>query len=171
MVLLGDMVLLQDQLSPEYSGVEYASNASRELVRSHEKTGLPYVGVYPASVEEVSNYGVVKISNGLVEEIVEKPRVEDAPGRYVLCGRYIFPSNMKEVLEKYTVSEYGEMQSIRVLQHYMETSGLGVTKLDDMRMYDSGDPVLWLKSQIDHALRRRDIGNQMREWLSKRVTN
>ena len=171
LVLLGDMVLLQDQLGPQHSGVETASSASRELVDSFEDLGLPCVGVYPVGEEQLENYGVVRISDGLVNEIVEKPPLGEAPGKYILCGRYIFPENMKQLLLKYTVSEFGEMQSIKLLNHIMKEPGLQAVKLDHMEMYDSGDPLVWLKSQIDHALRRQDLEGDLAKWIKDRISD
>ncbi|MFL2966474.1 MAG: sugar phosphate nucleotidyltransferase [Candidatus Thalassarchaeaceae archaeon] len=171
LVLLGDMVLLQEQLGPKHSGSEYASSASSELVDAFESSGLPSVGVFPVEREEVCNYGVVRISKGLVEEIIEKPTIEDAPGNYVLCGRYVLPENTKEILQKYPISEFGELQSIQLLNHIMEDPGLCAVKLDHMKMYDSGDPLVWLKSQIDHALRRKDIGEDLSNWIEERLSD
>ena len=51
----------------------------------------------------------------------------------------------------------------------MENRGLNAVKFDNMSMYDSGDPVIWLKSQIDHALRRKDIGKELYEWFTERL--
>ena len=171
LVLLGDMVLLQEQLGPQHSGAENASSASRELVDSFEDSGLPCVGVISVGEEQLQNYGVVKISDGLVKKIVEKPSIGEAPGRDVLCGRYIFPKNTKQLLQKYTASEFGEMQSIKLLNHIMKEPGLKAVKLDHMEMYDSGDPLMWLKSQIDHALRRSDLGEDLVRWIKERISD
>jgi UTP-glucose-1-phosphate uridylyltransferase len=41
--------------------------------------------------------------------------------------------------------------------------------LDDCQWYDSGRPETWLQAQVDHALRRDDISESMREWLQDRL--
>ena len=171
LVLLGDMILLEHHFGPVHSGTEKASNASKELVSEFNRSGLPCVGIYPVEQGDVCNYGVVEISEGMIKQIVEKPSVEDAPGLHVLCGRYIFPEDTKEILQKYTAEEFGELQSIRVLTHIIQNHGLVGVKLDHMKMYDSGDPIVWLKSQIDHALRRDDIGSDLAKWIEERLLN
>ena len=120
-------------------------------------------------MEEVSNYGVVDISNQMVRGIVEKTDMKSAPSEYVLCGRYIFPGNTKKILEMYPVSEFGELQSIEILNHLIENGGLQAVKLEHVSMYDSGNPLSWLKSQIDHALRRKDLANSLKRWIEERV--
>ena len=169
LVLLGDMLLMENHLGPLHSGPKYGSSASSELVSMFSSSGTPVVGVCPVEREEVSNYGVVDISDGKVSEIVEKPDVESAPSEYVLCGRYIFPENTKEIIEMYPLSEFGELQSIEILNYLIENGGLHAVKLSHFSMYDSGNPLSWLKSQIDHALRREDLGNILKAWLEERI--
>ena len=169
LVLLGDMLLMDRHVGPPDSGPKHASSASSRLVNSFSKTGLPVVGVCPVEMEEVSNYGVVEISDDMVSRIVEKPDLDSAPSEYILCGRYIFPTNTKDILEMYPVSKFGEMQSIEILNHLIENVGLRAVKFEDIKMYDSGNPLSWLKSQIDHALQREDLGNSLKRWIEERV--
>lgn len=165
LVLLGDMLLLDEHVGPKSSGLQFASSASSKLVSMFERTGLPNVGIFPVHSEEVSKYGVVGLDDDMVVEIVEKPSLEDSPSEYVLCGRYVMPNHTSEILQQYPVSEFGEMQSIQLLNHFVENEGLQAVKLSQMMMYDSGDPLEWLKSQVDHALRREDIRNDFSFWL------
>ena len=169
LVLLGDMVILDRHLGPGHSGPEGASTASLELVKMYQENGLPGVGVCPVETDEIGNYGVVGISNGMAVEIVEKPSLSEAPSEYVLCGRYLLPENTGKILDEYPISEFGEMQSISLLNHLIGHGGLQAVKLDHMEMYDSGDPISWLKSQIDHVLKREDVGEKMSHWIRERI--
>ena len=169
LVLLGDMVIMDGDVSPKQSGVESASSASLSLVEVFESSGLPCVGVCPVESEHLGKYGVVGLSENRVIEIVEKPDGSEAPSNYVLCGRYVLPDNTAEILRKYPISEFGEMQSIHLLNHLIEEGGLMSVKLDEMKMYDSGEPLGWLKSQIDHALSREDFGEDLDTWIRSRI--
>tara|TARA_Y100001980_G_C14554804_1_gene342091 strand:- start:4265 stop:5161 length:897 start_codon:yes stop_codon:yes gene_type:complete len=169
LVLLGDMLVMEDNFAPSKSGPDYASNASRKLVIAHQNNGLPCVGVCRVEKDEVSNYGVVEVLDRMVSSITEKPSPDDAKSDMVLCGRYIFPENTSSILEKFPLSEFGEMQSIYVLNYLIENVGINAVNLEQMRMYDSGDPMSWLKSQIDHGLRREDTSSELYEWLIDRL--
>ena len=164
MVLLGDNILLDT-----FSGTKNytASNASKRLVEEYQKTSLPCVGL--SAVDDPENYGVVAMSGNLVKQIVEKPNRELAPSNLVLCGRYVFTEDTKDLLSKYSFEEYGELQSIAVQKHWMENNGLVGVELDGFQWYDSGAPIPWLKSQIDYALRREDLQGSIREWLEDRL--
>lgn len=169
LVLLGDMLIMDRHVSPKKSGVNEASGASLELVKMFEKTGIPSVGVCPVESKNVDKYGVVRLSGNQVLEIMEKPSESEAPSNYVLCGRYILPSNTEEILQKYPISQFGELQFIHILSHLIDEGGLMAVKFNEMKMYDSGEPLNWLKSQIDHALRREDYGNDLLEWIGSRM--
>lgn len=168
-VILGDMVILEEHLAPDILGPERASSASMELVDEHKRSGLPCVGVREVEPELVSNYGVVEIRDGRILSIVEKPEISEAPSNVILCGRYILPKNTAKILDEYPASKFGEMQSIHLLNHLIDTDGLMSVDLSRMQMYDSGDPLSWLKSQIDHAVRRNDIGPELIHWIENRI--
>ena len=166
LVLLGDNILLdQHSSSQEFT----PSNASKKLVENFEKNGLPCVGLLAVQPEEVSNYGVVRQEGEKILEIIEKPTQEQAPSNLVLCGRYLFTSDAKNLLRHYDVETYGELQSIALQQHWMKNDGLLGVELTNFQWYDSGKPLPWLQAQVDHALRRNDLSTAFRAWLRERL--
>jgi UTP--glucose-1-phosphate uridylyltransferase len=169
LVILGDMVILDSHFAPESSGPANASNASKYLVEAFEETGLPCVGVSRMGDEELCKFGVVEMDEGMVTRIVEKPSLVVAPSNYVLSGRYLLPAYTSRILDEYPTTLDSELQSIYLLEQLMENEGLCAVKLEQMKVYDSGDPISWLKSQIDHALNRQDIGVDLSVWLDERL--
>ena len=165
LVLMGDMLLMDAHLSPKFSGPEFASSASERLVLAYGETGLPCVGVNPVDPNEVINYGVVEVMGEKVVDIIEKPTVGYTTSNLILSGRYIFPAGTKELIERFNVEKYGELQSIEILKYLSKHDGLNAVNLHDMKIYDSGDPVSWLKSQIDHALSREDMSDEIRDFI------
>ena len=166
LVLLGDNLLMNNHSTPN----DYlASNASAELVSCFAANNLPCVGLVSVGDDEVCNYGVVERDGQRITSIVEKPDKADAPSNLVLCGRYIFTEDFSELLSQYDLATHGELQSIAIQQHWMDNSGLVGVLLDGYQWYDSGSPLPWLKSQIDHALRRPDMNQELRDWLIQRL--
>ena len=169
LVLLGDNLLISEHSGPMLSGTQHGSKACLELVERYAKTGLPSAAVLAVPEVDLAKYGVVGLEGDLVNSIIEKPSPDAAPSPYVLCGRYLLPENTAEILDLYPEGEHGELQSIALLRHLIENGGLEAVKLGGYELYDSGDPVTWLKSQVDHALRRVDIGDDFGVWLSNRL--
>ena len=167
LVLLGDNVILDNHTSTKDF---IPSNASKLLVQCFEENNLPCGAILPVEAEEVSNYGVVELEGKFVRNVVEKPNVEDAPSNLVLCGRYLFTSEAKDLLRNvYTAEKYGELQSIELQKHWMHGEGFIGVELEGFSWYDSGNPYSWLQAQVDHALERPDYGEDFRIWLQSRL--
>ena len=169
LVLLGDMLIMQSHNPPSLSPEENASDASLKMIEDYRKNGLPCVGVIEVEPSQVTKYGVVSVSDQKVKSIVEKPEMSVAPSSLVLCGRYLFPENTQELLDACTYEEYGELQSIHMLNRIISETGLSYVEMENMVMYDSGDPLTWLKSQVDYALRREDMARSFSKWLEDRL--
>ncbi len=169
LVLLGDNLLMKSHLPPTIDPKTPRSNASLKLIEKYKQNRLPVVGLHKVPNEELSSFGVVKKINGKITEIIEKPNLEEAPSNSVLCGRYLFTEDFKDLLMKFPVDKYGELQSIAIQKYWMEGIGLDYVDLDDHEWYDSGRPEMWLKAQIDHALNRDDMKNEFKTWLNQKL--
>lgn len=167
LVLLGDNLLVDQHSTPASF---LPSRASSDLVASFEQHGRPCAALMPVEPDEVSNYGVVRIEDSKIVEIVEKPAKENAPSNLVLCGRYVFTADTSDLLDRFDVETHGELQTIALQQHWMEHGGMFGVQLDGYQWYDSGKPLPWLKAQVDHALRREDMSEEFRIWLTQRLT-
>lgn len=168
LVLLGDMLVLGDSELAGAPGPDSPSRASKILVSKFEKTGLPCVGAIAVDPEEVSRYGIVVGNGDKVEKIVEKPPTAEVYGNLALCGRYVFPADAMKLLNDEFIVGHGELQSIQLLNYYIEQNGLNVVRFENSIVYDSGNPVSWLKAQIDHALRRADLVGELGSWIRER---
>ena len=167
LVLLGDNILTANHA--ELSNFK-PSSVSKSLVELFERYGRPCVSLYDVGIDRVGDYGIVSLHEGTITSIVEKPSPANAPSTFALCGRFIYGEDTFDLLERYSVEEYGEMQSIELLRHWMKTGELRADLLtNEIAWYDSGLPLEWLKSQVDHALLRPEYRQQFRTWLEKRL--
>ncbi|MGA0353089.1 MAG: sugar phosphate nucleotidyltransferase [Poseidonia sp.] len=166
LVMLGDNLLMDTHAPVENYA---ASQASKQLVAAFAATGEATVGLMEVEPEAVSNYGIVAVNDGRIAEMVEKPSPEDAPSRLAMCGRYVFPSETQELLKTYTYEAHGDLQSIALQEHWMRAGALHGVVLQDTQWYDSGAPMMWLQAQVDHALRREDVGESFEAWLNQRL--
>ena len=167
LVLLGDNILTSNHAALH----EFMpSNVSKQLVELYEEHKQPCAAVYDVGIDRVGNYGIVSLNDDLITSIVEKPNQEDAPSTFALCGRYIYCEDTFDLLDHYSVEEHGEMQSIELLSHWMRGNTLRAVHLPNtVAWYDSGLPLEWLKSQIDHALKRPEYAQTLRTWLQERM--
>ena len=61
-------------------------------------------------VEDPSAFGVVEIENGIIKNIVEKPKREEAPSNLVNAGIYIFNKDIFDKIRETEISERGEYE-------------------------------------------------------------
>ncbi|HJM54809.1 MAG TPA: sugar phosphate nucleotidyltransferase [Poseidonia sp.] len=168
LILLGDNVLM-DVHSPTTA---YApSSASRRLVEQFNLHGQATVGLMEVPENQVSHYGIVSMEGDKITNMVEKPPLSQAPSRMAMCGRYVFPDTTQVLLEKYSYEQCGDLQTIALQEHWMKEGALHGVLLDGMQWYDSGSPLLWLQAQVDHALRRPEYEESMRQWLQERLSD
>lgn len=105
LVLLGDALV---------SG-ENASAAMAALSRAHG--GASVIGSEEVPREKVSRYGIMKMAEGSLdgrffrlEDIVEKPFVEAAPGNIAVAGRYLLDAAVFRYLKDQKAGTGGEIQ-------------------------------------------------------------
>ena len=166
LVMHGDNLLMDHHASTD----AYApSNASKRLVEAYDRCHQPTVGLIEVDEAALHHYGIVGMEDDRITSIVEKPTPDRAPSRLAMCGRYIYPADMKDHLNACTFEAFGDLQIIEALNRYIEGQRLHGLVLNETQWYDSGAPLMWLKAQVDHALRRPDLNEAFRAWLEHRL--
>jgi UTP--glucose-1-phosphate uridylyltransferase len=122
----------------------------------------------------ISSYGVIKAkevagTGGKLYEVldlVEKPKLADAPSNLAVIGRYVLTPTVFETLSNIKPGAGGELQL---------TDGLrGLLKKEKMyayvyegRRHDTGDKLGFLKATVEFALKRDDLGAEFRKYLKE----
>jgi UTP--glucose-1-phosphate uridylyltransferase len=99
---------------------------------------------------------------------VEKPKLEDAPSKNAVIGRYILTPRIFELLEKIPKGAGGELQltdGIKGLLAFERVYGYTF----EGKRYDAGDKAGMLQATVDFALKRSDLGSALREHLRQIV--
>ncbi|MBN2475544.1 MAG: UTP--glucose-1-phosphate uridylyltransferase [Pirellulales bacterium] len=119
-------------------------------------------------LEEAIRYGLARVKEGTnpkeLESIVEKPSLEEAPSTLAQFGRFVLPWRTIEILETMEPGLDNELyltdanhilcREARVLAHTIE----GV-------WYTTGDPLRFLQTNVQYALRHPEIGRAFAEYL------
>jgi UTP--glucose-1-phosphate uridylyltransferase len=119
----------------------------------------------------ISAYGVLAGSQDAANEriynctgMVEKPKIEAAPSKQAIIGRYVLTPKVFEMLEKTEHGAGGEIQLtdgiLGLLQH---EKVYGYTF--EGKRYDAGDKFGMLQATVEFALNRSDLGPKFREYL------
>ncbi|WP_201352197.1 UTP--glucose-1-phosphate uridylyltransferase GalU [Hydrogenimonas urashimensis] len=113
-VLIGDepfAVLLADDLCTNEDGDGILS----QMVRVFNKYRCSIVAVQEVPMDQVHKYGVVagkEIDEGLymIDNMVEKPKADEAPSNLAIIGRYILTPDIFELIEQTEPGKGGEIQ-------------------------------------------------------------
>ncbi|MDR1605417.1 MAG: UTP--glucose-1-phosphate uridylyltransferase GalU [Gracilibacteraceae bacterium] len=143
-----------------------------QLAEIFAETGGSVVGLMEVGEDEVSRYGIVGLSTGdavgrraLIETLVEKPSPAEAPSRLAIMGRYILTPEIFPVLENLPPGRGGEIQltdGISFLRRMQPVYGCVV----EGENFDVGDRMGFIRANVEIALRREDLRDEMLVWLN-----
>ena len=158
-VLLGDDVVHNE----EYPCL-------KQLMDVYEATGGSVLGCQTVPQEKVSAYGIVaskptdKARIFKVNDMVEKPAVEEAPSRLAVLGRYVITPEIFEILEHTAPGRGGEIQLTDALKVLAKEQSMYAYDFIGKR-YDVGDKLGYLQATVEYALRRDDLKDKFVEYL------
>lgn len=137
----------------------------KQLIDVAQSERLSVIGVMEVPQEHVSRYGIIsgtEISPGIyqVEKLVEKPKIDEAPSRLAIVGRYVLSSSIFGHLESIAPGHGGEIQLTDALQLQASTQGLLAVKIHGMR-FDAGDWAEYLTANIYFALQEEDLRDDL----------
>jgi UTP--glucose-1-phosphate uridylyltransferase len=143
----------------------------KRMIEVYEKYGAGVVAVERVSDENIRKYGIIEprqISDGIYQvlSLVEKPEPAQAPSKLGIVGRYILTPQIFDVLMVTPPGKGQEIQLTDGLQLLLKQQKLYAYELDGVR-YDTGTPLGWLEATVALALKRDDIGPELREYLRK----
>ena len=115
----------------------------------------------------ISAYGVLKAkpvdgTNGMlyeVQDLVEKPKAEDAPSNLAVIGRYVMTPAVFETLADITPGAGGELQLTDGLRALLKREKM-YAYVYEGRRHDTGDKLGFLKATVEFALQRKDLGGR-----------
>jgi UTP--glucose-1-phosphate uridylyltransferase len=128
------------------------------------------IGVQYVQDKEVSYYGIVtgkNISDKLIEvsALVEKPNKDNAPSNLAIMGRYIIHSDIFDILGNTLPGKGREIQLTDALTELKKTQQLFAYIFEGNR-YDLGDKLGYLKANIEFALQKTDIRDELIQYLT-----
>jgi UTP--glucose-1-phosphate uridylyltransferase len=145
----------------------------RQLLDVYEFYGSSVVALMEVPEGSISSYGVVDAEpvehNGTgkvyrIRNLVEKPKLSDAPSNLAIIGRYILTPEIFQSLEEVEPGSGGEIQLTDALKHLLRSRPIYGLKFEGRR-YDAGDKLGFLTATVEFALRRYDLGSEFREYL------
>jgi UTP--glucose-1-phosphate uridylyltransferase len=130
----------------------------------------PVILVERVPRDQISGYGVIAatpVRPGVyrIQDLVEKPRAEDAPSDLAIIGRYVLTPDIFDALAaEATDSRTGEIQLTNGLRRLLASRPIYACEVTGVR-HDTGNKLGFLKAVVHFALARPDLAQPFREYL------
>jgi len=162
-VLLGDDIIKSEK------------PCTKQLIDVFKDYTSSVIAVQEVPIEKISSYGSIngtkletKLGNDLflIENIIEKPRIEEAPSNIASIGRYVFMPEIFDCIKQTPPGINNELQiadSINILRQSQKVYASAFSG----KRYDIGDKLGYIQAIIDFALENEEIGSDVIEYIKK----
>ncbi len=162
-LLLGDELMYAE---------ENETPCIKTLVDLFEKTGKNVIAtmeVFGDDVSKYGNFGIKSEEDGafLVDKIIEKPALTEALSNYALIGRYVLSGEVMGMLKNLRMKG-SELCFTDALDELAEKGELLAAPFEGKR-YDVGDKLGYVKANVEFAVRSKELGGEIREYLKEFV--
>jgi UTP--glucose-1-phosphate uridylyltransferase len=143
---------------------------TKQMVDDYEKNGNLMIGVQEMPKEVLNRYGIVKLREGTmeIEDIVEKPSIEDAPSNLADFGRMILDQDFINILRDTALGKGNELWVVDAIKTYVKNGGKFMAKkIEDGEWLTTGDPLNYLKATLAYAFEREDLKSDLDEYVNK----
>ena len=129
------------------------------------------LGVQTVSHEVVNKYGIIagkQVDERVykVNDMVEKPALEEAPSNVAVLGRYIITPEIFRFLETQDAGKGGEIQLTDALKRLAKEQAMYAYDFKGHR-YDVGSKTGFIQANIEVAVRSDELKEEMKEYLQK----
>lgn len=160
-VLLGDDIVMSE------------TPCLKQMIDVYGYSNSSVLAVQEVPKKDVSKYGVIKPKEKalepplfMIESLIEKPKMEEAPSQYAIIGRYIFSPDIFEILENTPFGKDHELQLTDAI-NVLNSKQLVLGYQFEGKRYDIGDKIGFIKATIDFAIQREDTKDDILEYISK----
>ena len=145
----------------------FGQSTTKEMIKNYTSGNM--VAIMEVDKQKVSSYGIVKVDNSdkdlmQINQMVEKPSVENAPSNLAIIGRYILDHKVFDVLEKQERGASQEIQLTDAISSQLDRVPCLGYRIKNER-FDCGSKLGFLQANISFALNRKDLNFDLRNWL------
>ncbi len=148
--------------------------AIKQLMDAYEKVQSSVLGTIEVELKDTSKYGICipkpdqKDSVIELKGVVEKPKVEDAPSRSAIGGRYILTPGIFSYLKNQTRGAGNEIQLTDAILRLMSTEKVYSYDITGKR-YDVGNKMDYIEAILDFGLQKNELKDELQKLINKKA--
>ncbi|HTV66180.1 MAG TPA: UTP--glucose-1-phosphate uridylyltransferase GalU [Bryocella sp.] len=145
----------------------------KQMIDVYDETGCSVLATQVVEGKAISAYGVLDVKpvegewRGRlfeVRDLVEKPKLKDAPSNLAIIGRYVLTPAIFDCLASITPGALGELQLTDGLKALLKKEKIYGFTFEGNR-HDAGDKLGFLKATVEFALQREEFREEFRAYL------
>jgi UTP--glucose-1-phosphate uridylyltransferase len=145
----------------------------KQLIEKYEEYNSTIIGVQEVEKSEVDKYGIIKgekINERLykVEDLVEKPKVKEAPSNIAILGRYVISPEIFPILQHTKPGAGNEIQLTDGLKELARRRNVYSYVFEGKR-YDVGNKLGFLEATVEFALDDKELGSTFKKYLKNLI--
>ncbi len=149
--------------------VESDTPVTRQLMKIFERYRESVVALEEVERSKVSRYGVIAgslVSKNLymIEDFIEKPRVEEAPSNLAIAGRYVFTPDIFDCIARVSRGKNNEIQLTDAMRLMVKSSAMYGVRFMGAR-YDIGTKMDFIKTNVVFGLKRKDLKQELAAFV------
>ncbi len=141
---------------------------TKQMIDDYDQSGNLMIGVQEVPKDQVDRYGIVKLRPGTmrIEDIIEKPGVEQSPSCLADFGRMILNQDIIDVLKTTVLGKGNELWIVDAIRTYIKNGGEFYAKeVKDGKWLTTGDPLNYIKAILEYAIDRNDINGELVKYF------
>ncbi len=161
------VLLADDMVDDDADGV------LSQMAERFEKYQCSVLGVERVPEDQTHKYGIVKASPFAerladIDQIVEKPRPEDAPSNLAVVGRYILTPRIFELLTTTRRGAGNEIQLTDAIADLLKEEQVLAYEFEGRR-FDCGSKLGYLIATVEYGLKHPELGENFRDYLRQQL--
>lgn len=148
--------------------------AIKQLADVYEKVQSTVLGTMEVELKNTSKYGICIPKAGQtgsiieLQGVVEKPKVEEAPSRSAIAGRYILTPGIFDYLKNQVRGAGNEIQLTDAILRLMATEKVYAYDILGKR-YDVGNKVDYIEAILDFGLQKDEIKEDLQKLINRKA--
>ncbi len=142
---------------------------TQQLIDIYDKYRSSVVAVNQIDMSMIQSYGVIKgrcVADSIyaIDNLIEKPKPDDAPSNLGIIGRYVLTPEIFDAIKKTPKGKGGEIQLTDALNILNMEQIMYAYDFEGVR-YDLGNKLEYVKATIAYSLQREEFREDILKYL------
>jgi len=129
-------------------------NCSLDMIKLHKKYKSSVIASIKVKRKDVSRWGIFNLKkinkrNFLIKDVIEKPKIKNAPSNYAVIGRYLLSKNIFKILKKQKKGKNGEIHITDAIRTLVKRKNKFIGHIFDGKYLDCGTMKGYINSSIN----------------------